>query len=90
MTIPNCKENHLDVYDGSSNNGSTLIARFCAENATSEKTVTSTMNALYIVLKSGNNSVQSEENIPTNLGFYAEYKAFQLGMMKQFYFRPYL
>lgn len=76
LDVPNCKENYLDIYDGSSNNtnGSTLLARFCGENATVGTTVTSITNALYIVLKSGNNSAWSKR-----LGFHAEYKAFQLG-----------
>ena len=82
LDVPNCKENYLDIYDGSSNNtnGSTLLARFCGKNATAGTTVASIKNALYIVLKSGNNSESLK-----SLGFHAEYKDFQLGIIKLCY-----
>ena len=82
LDVPNCNENYLDIYDGSNDVGSTLLARLCGGKATSGKTVMSTMNTLYIVLKSGNNSAWSNstmENVGKRLRFHAEYKAFQFG-----------
>ena len=81
LTIPNCQENYLDIYDGISKNGSTLLARFCGKNATKDAEVMSEVNNLYIVFKSGNNSERTEDSVKS-LGFYAKYEAFQQGALK--------
>ena len=82
LNIPNCKENYLDVYDGSSKNRSTLLVRFCGENATADAKVISKVNHLYIVLKSGNNSARHSEDSVKSLEFYAEYEAFLEGALQ--------
>lgn len=79
LYVPNCEENSLDVYDGDSANTSTLLAKFCGDNATSEATVMSTTNNLYITLKSGNNSDEETEDVSKRLRFQAEYQSFQTG-----------
>ena len=81
LNVPNCKKNHLDIYDGSGNNGSTLLARLCGKNATSRTSVVSTMNKLYIVLKSGDNRVRNREDSSNKFGFYAEYEAIKIGIV---------
>ena len=83
LNISSCEENYLEIYDGSSNNnGLTLLAKFCDENATSGARVVSKANSLYIVLKSGNNSARNTENSSKGLEFYAKYDAFQQGTVK--------
>ena len=82
LNIPNCKENYLEIYDGSKDDGSTLLAKFCDENAASGAQVVSKANSLYIVLKSGNNSARNTEELSKGLGFYAKYEAFQQGTGK--------
>ena len=78
LHVPNCEENYLDVYDG--NKGSTLLARFCGENATSGAKVKSMTNYLYIIFKSGNNMDESTDDLPTSLRFHAEYEVLQEGI----------
>lgn len=85
INIPNCEENYLDIYDGRHDNASTLLARFCGKNATSGAKVTSKMNNLYIVLKSGNNYARNSGDLSKSLGFYAEYEAFEQGTVKNFF-----
>ena len=57
IRIPNCEENYIDIYDGSDDTFP-LLARYCDLNATKGNIVRSTGNNLYVVLKSGNNSLQ--------------------------------
>ena len=85
LNIPSCEENYLEIYDGSSDNTSTLLAKFCDENATSGARVVSEVNSLYIVLKSGNNSARNTEDSSKGLEFYAKYEAFQQGTVKLFF-----
>ena len=79
LDVPNCEVNSLDVYDGDSANTSTLLAKFCGDNATSEATMMSTANNLYIALKSGNNFEDGTEDVSKRLRFRAEYKSMQTG-----------
>jgi hypothetical protein len=67
LNIPDCSENQLEVYDGFDNTGS-LLAAYCAENATSGNTVRSTGNNMYVMFKSGNDNSGS-------LQFQARYEA---------------
>ncbi len=69
LSIPHCKQNYLDIYDGTKEN-KTLLVRFCGENATTGSTVMSLSNALYIVLKTGNYS--GDPNV--SMGFSAKYQ----------------
>ena len=82
LDIPNCRENYLDVYDGSGANEPTLLARFCGENATTDAKVISKGNYMHIVLKSGNNSAKYTEDSIKSLEFYAEYEAFLQGALQ--------
>ena len=67
LNIPDCSENQLEVYDGVDNTGS-LLAVYCAKNATSGNTVRSTGNNMYVMFKSGNDNSGS-------LQFQAQYEA---------------
>ncbi|XP_028403639.1 uncharacterized protein LOC114526281 [Dendronephthya gigantea] len=73
--VPDCNNNYLDIYDGQTANGSALLSRFCGENATSGTTLISITSQLYIVFKSGNNTVSGEKNSQKALGFYAVYES---------------
>ncbi|XP_028403791.1 uncharacterized protein LOC114526399 isoform X2 [Dendronephthya gigantea] len=77
LNIPNCEENSIDVYDGQSDNASKTVhlATFCGVNATSGAKVTSRTNRLFIVLKSGNNSLWNED-LSKRIQFYAVYESF--------------
>ena len=67
MDIPDCSENQLEIYDGVDNTGS-LLATYCADNATSGNTLRSTGNSVYVMLKSGNSNAGSVQ-------FQARYEA---------------
>ena len=54
--VPNCQENYIEIYDGE-NETFPLLARYCGLNATEGNKVESTGNNVYMVLKSGNNSL---------------------------------
>ena len=70
LGIPNCEKNYIDIFDGG-NDRATLLARYCGWNSTLGKTLLTTGNKVFVVLKSGNNSGN-----PTNyLGFHARYEA---------------
>ena len=80
LNIPNCEENFIDVYDGQGDNASKTVqlARFCGVNATSGAKVTSSTNRLFIVLKSGNNSLWNED-LSKRIKFYAVYESLPPG-----------
>ena len=58
---------------------STMLARFCGNNATSGANIASKTNNLYIVFKSGNNSAKKDDSTSKILGFNAKYEAFEPG-----------
>ena len=67
LNIPDCLGNQLEIYDGVDSTGS-LLATYCAKNATSGNTLRSTENNVYVMFKSGANNGGS-------LQFQARYKA---------------
>ena len=79
LSVPNCEENFIDIYDGKGMEESTMLARFCGNNATSGTNIASKTNNLYIVFKSGNNSAKEDGNTSKSLGFNAKYEAFEPG-----------
>ena len=77
LQVPNCKENSLDIFDGDSSEGSTLLARFCGKNATSGANVISTTSNLYIVFKSGKRFDKDTKDWSKRLQFHAEYSSLE-------------
>ena len=68
LSVPDCEENFVKIYDGV-NDAAPILATYCGLNASSRRTVMSTSNNVFVVLKSGNNSKSPD----TLLRFQAEY-----------------
>ena len=56
IRVPNCKENFIDIYDGRDETFP-LLARYCGSNETVGNKLKSTGNNIYLVFKTGNNSL---------------------------------
>ena len=59
IRVPNCKENFIDIYDGRDETFP-LLTRYCGSNATVGNRLKSTGNNLYLVFKTGNNSLNGD------------------------------
>ena len=59
IRVPNCKENFIDIYDGRDETFP-LLARYCGSNAIVGNKLKSTGNKLYLVFKTGNNSLNGD------------------------------
>ena len=59
IRVLNCKENFIDVYDGRDETFP-LLTRYCGSNATVGNRLKSTGNNLYLVFKTGNNSLNGD------------------------------
>ncbi|CAB4045581.1 cubilin, partial [Paramuricea clavata] len=70
LTIPNCNDTFLRIYDGS-NGTAPLLGTYCGSNASTKVVVLSSTNNLYIVSNSGSYE-RSAKNIST---FHAQYQA---------------
>ena len=66
--VHNCEENHIDIFDGS-NETFPLLARYCNLSAAEANKVQSTANNLYVVFKSGNNSVNPGIHLKFNANY---------------------
>ena len=69
LTISDCDDTFLRIYDGS-NDTAPLLGTYCGSNASTEVEISSSSNNLYIVSNSG-----SYANLKRILNFYAQYKA---------------
>ena len=72
IRVPDCQENYIDIHDGS-NETFPLLARYCGFNATKGNKVKSTGNNLYVVLKSGNNSLNPGIQLKFNAKYWTDF-----------------
>jgi hypothetical protein len=68
VNIPSCDANYMNIYDGLDDTAP-ILASLCGNNATSGTRLHSTGNNMFIMLKSGQNSLNGG-----NMQFQADFK----------------